>query len=201
MGRLDANSSSVRAQFAMWRAQPGMLGLRCSFNRPELSAPLVDGRLDWFWAEAEQAGMPIMALVPDALLHVIDRIAERHPMLKLALCHFSLPNDTLDAAAFGDFDRLLELARRQNILVKASALPCYTNERYPFPYLHAFICRACDTFGPSRLMWGSALSRLPCTYIECVDLFTQELPWLSATDPDVIMRRNLCAWLDWKSPL
>jgi len=201
MGRLDINSTGARTQFATWRTQPGMFGLRCSFNRPELYAPLVDGRLDWLWTEAERAGMPIMALVPHALLHVIDRIAERHPMLKLALCHFSLPNDALDAEAFRDFDQLLALARRQNIMVKASALPCYTSERFPFPYLHAYIRRTYDAFGPSRLMWGSDLSRLPCDYTECIDLFTQELPWLSATDLDAIMGRNLCAWLDWKSPV
>ncbi|MEI7681595.1 MAG: amidohydrolase, partial [Betaproteobacteria bacterium] len=31
MGRLDINSPGARAQFATWRAQPGMFGLRCSF--------------------------------------------------------------------------------------------------------------------------------------------------------------------------
>jgi len=197
MGRLDTGAPDARAQLARWRAQTGMFGLRCSFNRPELSAPLLDGRIDWLWADAEKAGLPIMALVPHALLPAIDRIAERHPALKLALCHFSLANDTFDAEAFGDFDRLLALAARPNIMVKASALPCYTRDRYPFLFLHTYIRRAFDAFGPGRLMWGSDLSRLPCPYHESVDLFTQELPWLSADDLDAIMGRNLCKWLGW----
>lgn len=200
MGRLDTEAPGARAQFAAWRAQPGMFGVRCSFNRPELAAPLIDGRIDWLWAEAENAGVPVMALVPHALLHVIDRIAERHPALKLALCHFSLRNDILDEEAFGDFDRLLALAKRPNIMVKASALPCYTSERFPFRFLHPYIRRAYDAFGPKRLMWGSDLSRLPCAYQECVGLFTQELPWLTADDLDAIMGRNLCQWLGWEMP-
>ncbi len=200
MGRLDTMARDAPTQVATWRAQPGMLGLRCSFNRPELSAPMIDGRIDWFWAAAEQTGVPVMALVPHALLHVIDRIAARHPALKLALCHFSLANDMLDAEAFRDFDRLLALARRPNIMLNASALPCYTADRYPFRFLHAYIRRAYDAFGPARLMWGSDLSRLPCTYRECVDLFTRELPWLAADELDAIMGRNLCEWLGWRLP-
>ncbi len=200
MGRLDTAAPGARAAVATWCTQPGMRGLRCSFNRPELSAPMVDGRIDWLWAEAERAGVPVMALVPHDLLHVIDRIAERHPALKLALCHFSLRNDTLDDDAFRDFDRLLALAKRPNIMVKASALPCYTSDRYPFGFLHPFIRRAHDAFGPARLMWGSDLSRLPCTYKECVELFTRELPWLGAGDLAAIMGRNLCDWLGWPAP-
>ncbi len=200
MGRLDTTAPGARGAVATWCRQPGMRGLRCSFNRPELAEPMVDGRIDWLWAEAEKAGVPVMALVPHTLLHVVDRIAERHPALKLALCHFSLRNDILDDAAFGDFDRLLALAKRPNIMVKASALPCYTSDRYPFAYLHPHIRRAYDAFGSARLMWGSDLSRLPCSYAECIGLFTRELAWLSASDLDAIMGRNLCQWLDWPMP-
>ena len=52
-------------------------------------------------------------------------------------------------------DRLLALARRPNVEAKASALPCYTNERYPFPSLHPYIRQAYDAFGPQRLMWAT----------------------------------------------
>lgn len=34
----------------------------------------------------------------------------------------------------------------------------------------------------------------PCT----VTLFTEELPWLTARDKELIMGRALCTWLDWK---
>ncbi len=199
MGRLDIDAAGARDQLATWRSQPGMLGLRCSFNRPELASAITDGRADWLWREAEKASVPIMLLAAHPLLPLIDRIAERHPGLKLALCHFSLPNDTRDEEAFRDFDKLLAIARRPNVMVKASALPCYTSDRYPFASLHAYIRRVYDAFGPERMFWGSDLSRLPCTYSQCVTLFTEELPWLAANDLDRIMGRGLCEWLEWKA--
>ena len=197
MGRLDLEAPGARTRIGGWRSQPGMLGLRCSFNRPELAAALIDGRADWLWEEAERAAVPVMALVPHAMLQRIDRVAERHPRLKLALCHFSLANDTRDAQAFRDFDRLLALAARPNVMVKASALPCYTSDTYPFRRLHPYIRRVYDAFGPPRMFWGSDLSPLPCSYRQCITLFTEELPWLSAQDLEWIMGRGLCEWLEW----
>jgi hypothetical protein len=32
-------------------------------------------------------------------------------------------------------------------------------------------------------------------------MFTEELPWLSARDKELIMGRAVCAWLDWDLPL
>jgi hypothetical protein len=31
-------------------------------------------------------------------------------------------------------------------------------------------------------------------------MFTEELPWLTGRDRDLVMGRALCAWLDWKLP-
>jgi predicted TIM-barrel fold metal-dependent hydrolase len=197
MGRLDLDAPDAQQQVAIWRQQPGMLGLRCSFNRPQLASALTGGLADWLWGAAEEANVPIMALVPHGMLHLIDRVAERHPQLKLALCHFSLSNDTQDAEAFRDFDNLLALAKRPNVAVKASALPCYTSEPYPFRALQQYIRRVYDAFGPKRMFWGSDLSRLPCTYQQCIALFTEELPWLPANDLAWIMGRALCEWLPW----
>jgi hypothetical protein len=36
-----------------------------------------------------------------------------------------------------------------------------------------------DALGPQRLYWGSDLTRMPCSYSQCVRLFTDELRWLS----------------------
>jgi L-fuconolactonase len=198
MGRLDLDAPDARYQVAIWRRQPGMLGLRCSFNRPHLASALNEIRADWLWEAAEEASVPIMALVTHGMLPLIDRVAARHPRLKLALCHFSLTDDTRDAEAFRDFDKLLALAKRENIAVKASALPCYTSEPYPFRALHPYIRRVYDAFGPKRMFWGSDLSRLPCSYQQCIALFTEELPWLPTDDLAWIMGRGLCEWLPWR---
>ena len=45
------------------------------------------------------------------------------------------------------------------------------------------------------MFWGSDVSRLPCTYREGVTMFSGEMPWLGADDPDWIMGRGVCEWL------
>ena len=79
MGRLDTEAPGARARVATWLDQPGMLGLRFTFHAPMLLPPLTEGRMDWLWVEAERLGIPIMVLVTHAHVHLIDRIAARHP--------------------------------------------------------------------------------------------------------------------------
>jgi predicted TIM-barrel fold metal-dependent hydrolase len=197
MGRLDPEAPAARAAIKAWRAQPGMLGLRLTFHRPSLQPLLTEGRMDWLWPEAESAGVPIMMTCPFSIMHLADGIAERHPGLKLVIDHLGLLPGTKDEEAFRDFDRVLALARRPNVAVKASALPCYTTDSYPYRRLHAPIRRAYDAFGPRRLFWGTDLSRLPCSYREAVTLFTEELKWLTPEDREWIMGRGVCEWIGW----
>ena len=84
--------------------------------------------------------------------------------------------------------------------VKASALPRYSTEPYPYRALHPHIRRVFDAFGPRRTFWGTDLTRLPCSYRQAITLFTEELPWLSASDKEWVMGRAVCAWLGWPLP-
>ncbi|OGA39215.1 MAG: hypothetical protein A3G24_25000 [Betaproteobacteria bacterium RIFCSPLOWO2_12_FULL_62_13] len=199
MGRLDAEPPPTRDQIPTWRQQPGMLGLRCSFSRRQGNAAPTEG-LDWLWEEAEKAGVPIMVLVPHAMVHLIDRVAERHPGLNLVMTHLGLTSGWRDEEAFRDLDKLLALAKRPNVAVKASALPVYTSDSYPYRALHPYLRRVYDAFGPKRIFWGTDLARLPCSYRQAVTMFTEEIPWLTTEDKEWIMGRGLCEWLGWELP-
>ena len=200
MGRIDYTAPDARAQLANWKQQPGMLGLRFTFARPELQAPLNEGRVDWVWAEAEKAGLPVMMIVAPAQLPLVDRIAERHPNLKLVMDHLALHSRTKEPEAFADLDKLLVLAKRPNVATKATCLPSYARDSYPYASLHPYLRRVYDAFGPKRLFWGTDLTRLPCTYRQAITLFTEELPWLTADDKSWIMGRGICEWLGWRLP-
>lgn len=196
MGRFDPEAPASRGLIPAWREQPGMLGLRFTFHRPLLRPLLTEGRVDWLWPQAERAGVPIMTLVQHPDLHLIDRVAERHPGLKLVIDHLGLTTGK-DEEAFREFDRLLDLARRPNIAVKASCVAHFTADAYPYRRLHPYLRRVHDAFGPRRMFWGSDLSRLPCTYRQGITMFTEEMPWLSAADLEWIMGRGLCEWIGW----
>jgi predicted TIM-barrel fold metal-dependent hydrolase len=105
-----------------------------------------------------------------------------------------------DDAAFAHLPQVLDLAKLPNVSAKASALPCYSSEEYPYRGLHSYIRQVHDAFGPQRMFWGSDLTRLPCRYQNAISLFTEELPWLSSRDKEWIMGRALCEWLGWQIP-
>jgi predicted TIM-barrel fold metal-dependent hydrolase len=198
MGRIDPQDPASRVKLALWREQPGMLGLRFTFHIPQLVTLLTEGHMDWVWGEAAEAGVPVYVLVPHPLVHLIDAVAERYPQLRLVMDHLALSSSQKDDAAFAEFDKLLAIAKRPNVAAKASALPCYSTDRYPYKSLHGYIRQAYDAFGPQRLFWGTDLSRSPITYREHVTMFTEEIPWLSAEDKEWIMGRGVCEWLGWR---
>ncbi len=198
MGRLDPQDPKSRGQLAHWRQQTGMLGLRFTFHIPVLVTLLTEGHMDWVWGEAEKAGVPVYVLVPQPLVYLIDKVAQKYPGLKITMDHLSLSSSKKDAEAFHDLDMLLAIAERPNVAAKVSALPCYSTGKYPYKELHDYIRRAYDAFGPKRLFWGTDLSRSPITYRQHVTMFTEEIPWLTSEDKEWIMGRAVCEWLDWK---
>lgn len=69
-------------------------------------------------------------------------------------------------------------------------MPCW------FPYL----CQSYEAFGPERMFWGTDITRMPCSWRQCVRLFTEELPWLTEHDKALIIGRALCQRISWQLP-
>jgi hypothetical protein len=57
-----------------------------------------------------------------------------------------------------------------------------------------------DAFGPRRCFWGTDITRMPCSYRQCVTMFTEELAWLKGRDLELVMGHAICAWLGWQRP-
>src|SRR5215468_10848863 len=89
MGRVPLQDPKSAALFSTWKQQPGMLGVRLTFNTPATRAWLADGTADWFWPEAEKAGLPVMFLTAGATA-AFAPIAERHPRLTLIADHMGV---------------------------------------------------------------------------------------------------------------
>ena len=195
---LDQPETSA-ARIANWRDQPGMLGLRYMLLHEPMRRWVRDGTLDWLWSAAEQAGVPIALLATDSLAD-LGGVAARHPGLRLTIDHLGGRggNTTLkDAEAMTHIPELLVLAKHPNIAVKATGAPGYSSEAYPFPAMHAYLRQIYDAFGPERMFWGTDISKMPCSWRECVTLFTEELTWLPEQDKTLVMGDALCAWWSW----
>jgi predicted TIM-barrel fold metal-dependent hydrolase len=188
-----------RAKLQTWKQLPGMLGLRYPLINATQQAWVTDGTLDWLWAEAETLGLPV-ATMAGRFLPAFAKVAERHPNLKLIIDHCGLVRDGRDEAAFANLQQLLPLANHPNVALKATGAPGYSTAPYPFRNLHDGLHRIFDAFGPHRFFWGTDLTRMPCSYRQCVTMFTEELPWLKGTDLELVMGRGLCEWIGWKLP-
>ena len=199
LGELPPTDPQSKDRVATWLNQPGMLGLRyVLLNDPERQW-LHDGDIDWLWPAAEEAGVPVTVLATDSM-DLLGGVAERHPGLRLTIDHLGGRGGmtTLkDHEAMTHMPDLLALAKYPNVAVKATGAPGYSGESYPFPIMQTYVRQIFDAFGPSRTFWGTDITKMPCSWRECVTMFTEELPWLSEDDKRLIMGDAVCAWWGW----
>ncbi len=203
LGHFDLQAPNGREIVRNWRQRPGMLGFRFTFNQPHQQGWWTDGSLDWLWAACEEEGLPI-GLLAGGHMAALDAIARRHPALKLHIDHCGRAGGgaggAKDDACFADIGEMLALAKLPNVAVKLSGAPSYSSDPYPYRNIHKYLRRIYDAFGPQRCFWGTDITRMPCSYRQCVTMFTEELPWLTGRDRDLVMGRAVCDWLGWKHP-
>jgi predicted TIM-barrel fold metal-dependent hydrolase len=196
MGRIPLDRPEAAALLPKWKEQPGMLGIRLTFQRDQ--AAMLD-RADWIFPAAEQAGLPIMFFAPDNIPR-FAAVAERHPGLTLIIDHMSL---TLEIAKERRIkpaiDEVVKLAKYPNVSVKVSATVNSSMEPYPFRDMTDHIERCFDAYGPKRCYWGTDItnSLAKATYRQRITHFTEELSFLSEEDKDWLMGKAILARLNW----
>jgi len=199
LGNFPLDKPESRGLIDGWKKRPGMLGLRFVFLQPHMKSWPTDGTIDWLWPAAERAGLPIALLAGD-FLPKLAQVAGQHPRLKLIVDHLGRSSGAKDDAAWANLPAMLALARYPNVAIKATGAPSYSSEAYPYRNIHGHLKRIYDAFGPERMFWGTDITRMPCSWRQCVTMFTEELPWLTGRDRDLVMGQAVCNWLGWKIP-
>jgi predicted TIM-barrel fold metal-dependent hydrolase len=197
MGRIVLTEPKIAGQFAEWRKQPGMKGIRVTFHPPQWKW-LSDGTVDWFWPAAEKYQLPVMFY--GAPMSNFARVAERHPQLPMIADHLGVTGDIVKEGKLTEaVQETAALAKYPNVSVKLSTTPFYSAEAYPFRDMTAHIRRLFDAFGPQRCYWGTDLtnSLSKATYRQRVTHFTETLDFLSAADKEWVMGRAIMARLGW----
>jgi len=92
----------------------------------------------------------------------------------------------------------LRLARHPNVAVKATGGPGYSAQPYPFAIMQAYVQQVIQAFGPQRVFWGTDITKMPCSWRECVTMFTEAMAWSSPSDLEWVMGRGICHWWDWR---
>jgi len=201
MGRIALQDPKSAALLPGWKSQPGMRGIRVTFLGPAAKW-LTDGTADWFWPEAEKAGVPVMFLAPGSGAQ-FARVAERYPQLQLIADHMgmSLSDEAVRAGKFdGPIGDILALAKYPNVSVKLSGSANYSRQPYPYADLNPYIKRLFEAYGPQRSYWGTDITNGAfgqATYRQRIAHFTEALDFMSDEDKDWVMGRAIMARLRW----
>jgi L-fuconolactonase len=157
-------------------SRPKLVGLR----------PIVQHReADWYdrpqlemgWQAMIEHGLRLDGLVRVQHLPALERLAARHPHLRIVIDHAAKPE--IDKP--GGFDRwrsaIAPLAERANVSCKLSGLlsECGTSSAEAIvPYAEAVL----SLFGPDRVMWGSdwPVLELVSSYGEWLGMAKQLVP-------------------------
>jgi len=201
LGHFDLLSPDREKIVARWRERPGMLGFRYTFSQPNEKNWWTDGSLDWFWKACEKENLRVGLLASGPNIAAFGKIAERHPGLKMHIDHIGRGGgraDVKDDAAYANLGEMLALAKLPNVAVKLSGAPSTSTQAYPYKSIHKYLRQIIETFGPERCFWGTDITRMPCTYKQCVTMFTEEMPWLKGRDKDQVMGAAFVNWLGWK---
>ena len=199
MGRIPLEDPKSAALLPGWKKQPGMLGVRVTFNSPTMLKWLSDGTADWFWPAAEKNGLPVMFLA-FGNVHLFGPIAQRHPGLPLIIDHLgvnaAVAKQGKMAEKIGD---AVALAKYPNVSIKMSNLVNASLEPYPFRDLDDPLKRVFDAFGPQRCHWGTDLTNnmARATYSQRLAHFTEVLKFMSESDKDWVMGRSIREKLKW----
>src|SRR5450759_948404 len=201
LGHFDLQRQYREKIVAHWRERPGMLGFRFTFNQRHEESWWTDGSLDWFWAACEKADLRIGLLASGKNIAAFGKIAERYPRLKMHIDHIGRGGGRAavkDDAAYADLSEMLALAKLPNVAIKLSGAPSTSTQSYPYKNIHRYLQQIIETFGPDRCFWGTDITRMPCSYRQCVTMFTEEMPWLKGRDLERVMGGAVVDWLGWK---
>ena len=199
MGSIDLSNPKSVSLIPSWRQQNGMLGMRFGFLGGENQKLLHNKDLDWFWAAASEHQIPISALATDSLLE-LGKVSQKYPDLKLTIDHLGGRGGNThlkDDASMTHIENLLTIGKYPNIAVKATGAPGYSSGPYPFVSMHKYLKQIYDVFGPERMFWGTDITKMKCSWRECITMVTEELPWLDRSDKTLIMGQAIRNWWGW----
>jgi predicted TIM-barrel fold metal-dependent hydrolase len=156
---VDPDDPDVADVVADWKKTPGTVGIRIMLTREHKRA--ADEGLDRIARAAVRHDFPLNILCwgnLDAGMALIDR----HPDTRFILDHLGILQPRVPPAPpepWADLPKVLELARRPNVVIKISGACTLSREPYPFPDIWDPLSRIFDAWGFDRCLWGTDWTR------------------------------------------
>ncbi|MBS0525442.1 MAG: amidohydrolase [Proteobacteria bacterium] len=157
---VDPDDPKVADVIADWKKTPGAVGVRI-FLRDENPRPPTDPGFDRILKAAVQNDLPVNFLCWGKLDEGA-RLIDRHPNARFIIDHLGILQPRLPPAPpqpWADLPKVLELARRSNVVIKVSGACTLSKEPYPFPDIWDPLARIFDAWGFERCLWGTDWTR------------------------------------------
>ena len=157
---VDPEDPAVAEVIAEWKTTPGAVGVRIMMPR---GAGLDQNHpgLDHILRAAARHNFPVNLLCwgnLDAGATLIDR----YPGTRFILDHLGIFQPRVPPAPpepWADLPKVLDLARRPNVVIKVSGACTLSREPYPFADIWDPLARLFDAWGFDRCLWGTDWTR------------------------------------------
>ena len=157
---VDPSDPAVAEVIATWKQTPGAVGIRIMMTR-EWGGDKSDPGLDLISRESVRHDFPVNLLCWDNLDAGIALI-DRHPDARFIIDHLGILQPQTPPAPpkpWAELSKVLELASRQNAVIKISGACTLSNVGYPFPDIWDPLARVFDAWGLDRCLWGTDWTR------------------------------------------
>lgn len=157
---VDPDDRAVADVVADWKNTPGAVGIRIMLTAEAGRAP-DDPGLDRIARAAVDHDLPVNLLCWDNLANGAALI-DRHPETRFILDHLGLLQPRTPPAPsqpWGELPKVLELARRSNVVIKVSGACTLSRQPYPFDDIWDPLARVFDAWGFERCLWGTDWTR------------------------------------------
>jgi predicted TIM-barrel fold metal-dependent hydrolase len=159
---VDPDNPDVADVIADWKRTPGAVGIRIILtNDPGRHRDPNHPGFDRILRAAVKHDLPVNFLFwgnIDAATQILDR----HPDVRFIVDHLALLQPRVPPAPadpWADLPKVLELAKRDNLVIKISGACTLSREPYPFPDIWEPLERVFDAWGLERCLWGTDWTR------------------------------------------
>jgi L-fuconolactonase len=159
---VDPDNPAVGDVIAEWKRTPGAVGVRIMLTKePGRDRDPNHPGLNRIAREAAKHDLPVNMLCwgnVDAAMTLIDH----NPDTRFIIDHLAIQQPRTPPAPpqpWADLPKVLELAKRKNLVIKVSGACTLSHEPYPFPDIWDPLARVFDAWGFERCLWGTDWTR------------------------------------------
>ncbi len=157
---VDPDDPDVADVIADWKSTQGAVAIRVFMRKEEQRSP-DDPGLDRILRAAVNHDLPVNILFWDNI-EAGTAVIDRHPDTRFVIDHLAILQPSTPPAPlepWADLPKVLDLARRENAVIKVSGACTLSHEPYPFEDIWDPLARVFDAWGIERCLWGTDWTR------------------------------------------